>query len=145
MLDLENLLSEVDFASIGTNDLLQYVFAIDRSNENVNYKDLVYEPVFLKLLKHAGKIRLANPKKSMSVCGEIAGNPLVVPFIVGAGIHELSMPPKFIPEIKKVLGAFTTKECSSLLEKAIKMSGRSEVLSLITNEFKRRKLSALIT
>jgi phosphotransferase system enzyme I (PtsI) len=92
----------VNFASIGTNDLIQYTLAVDRNNEKVaSY----YQPLngaVLKLIQH---VISAGEKsgKEISVCGEMAGDPLYVPLLAALGIRNLSMHPAALPRVKNIL------------------------------------------
>ncbi|MBL8027875.1 MAG: phosphoenolpyruvate--protein phosphotransferase [Fibrobacteres bacterium] len=100
--DAEVILSEADFASIGTNDLIQYLFAVDRNNEHVAADYNPDHPVLwkvLKMLADAGK----KSSKKISACGELASIPLLAKRLVEAGITSLSMSPRFIPVIREAL------------------------------------------
>jgi phosphotransferase system enzyme I (PtsI) len=101
-LEIEKLLKEVDFASIGTNDLVQYTLAVDRNNEKVaSY----YQPLngavlgLIKYVINAGE----KLNKEISVCGEMAGDPLYAPLLVAMGIQNLSMHPASLPRVKNIL------------------------------------------
>ncbi|MDD5532083.1 MAG: phosphoenolpyruvate--protein phosphotransferase [Syntrophales bacterium] len=117
---------EVDFFSIGTNDLIQYTLAIDRINESVSY---LYEPLHPAVLKMLRMIveegRQAGIRVAM--CGEMAGEPAYALILLGLEINELSMHPMAIPRVKKVIRGATCAESKSLLEKVIKMSSAAEI------------------
>jgi phosphotransferase system enzyme I (PtsI) len=101
-LEIETLLKEVDFASIGTNDLIQYTLAVDRNNEKVaSY----YQPLNRGVLWLIQKVISAGEKsgKNISVCGEMAGDPLYVPLLAALGIRNLSMHPAALPRVKNIL------------------------------------------
>lgn len=101
-LDAEELANYVDFFSIGTNDLTQYTFAADRTNENLNYLYKPIHPAMLKLIKMT--IDASHKKgKWTGMCGELAGDPEAIKILVKLGIDELSMSPQKIPEAKKVI------------------------------------------
>jgi len=92
----------VDFFSIGTNDLTQYTFASDRTNENLSY---LYQPLHSAVLNLIKMTVDASHKKGKwtGVCGELAGDPEAIPILVELGIDELSMAPSKIPFAKKII------------------------------------------
>ncbi len=144
IMDLKNVLKEVDFISVGSNDLFQYLYAADRTNDQIQNKNLVLHPGFLRLIKIIGDDCKANDYKKVSVCGDIASRPLFVPLIIGSGIHELSMPPKFIPLIKETIRHFSTDECISLMARAIDLATESEVYSMLRASFENKGILHLI-
>jgi len=102
LMEMESYLDEVDFVSIGTNDLIQYLFAADRNNPNVNYLHNPVEPAFLNILRKA--ITTAKDKgKPLSICGEVAGSPLYTILLVGLGLSIFSVAPHNIPAIKELI------------------------------------------
>ncbi len=120
------LAREVDFFSIGTNDLIQYALAIDRVNEHVNYLYDTLHPAVLRLIKHvvnAGQARGIH----VSMCGEMAGDPVNVPILIGLGINELSMNALSIPIVKKLIRSITLEECLELTDQAFRMQEASEI------------------
>jgi phosphotransferase system enzyme I (PtsI) len=98
----DHLLREVDYLSIGTNDLIQYYLAVDRSNEFVSY---LYKPLHPAVLRLIGSVIQAAVKagKEVTVCGEMAADPLSALVLFGFGLRKFSMNPIFIPRIKKAL------------------------------------------
>jgi len=111
---------EVDFLSIGTNDLIQYTLAVDRINEHVSYLFSHFHPAVLRLLK---SITEAARLKGVpvSVCGEMAGQLSCVPLLVGMGVDDLSMNTHSIPKVKKLLNLITKAGCEEILESALKL------------------------
>ncbi len=101
-LSLEEVIDLISFVSIGSNDLIQYTFAADRTLEKVNYLYLPKHPAILKLIKHVINVCHEN-KKEVGVCGEIAGDLEMVTILAELEIDELSMAPTKIPLIKKIL------------------------------------------
>ncbi len=101
-LNATELIDYVDFFSIGTNDLIQYTFAADRTNQNLNYLYKPLHPAMLRLIKMT--IDASHKKgKWTGMCGELAGDPELIPKLVEMGIDELSMSPSKIPEAKKII------------------------------------------
>ncbi|MBA7567970.1 phosphoenolpyruvate--protein phosphotransferase [Candidatus Atribacteria bacterium 1244-E10-H5-B2] len=101
-LSADELADYVDFFSIGTNDLMQYTFAADRTNQNLNYLYNPLHPAMLQLIKMT--IDASHKKgKWTGICGELAGDPEAIPKLVEMGIDELSMSPSKIPEAKKII------------------------------------------
>ncbi len=143
---LDSIIHEVDFVSIGTNDLFQYTFASDRTNGSINNKNLQVHPVFIRILRHIADICSENKREnfSLSVCGELAGNPFFAPLLIGAGIHELSMTPSMIPPIKNLIRKLSASECIDLTQKAITSSDENEVISILKNFFTAKNLLELI-
>ena len=116
------LAREVDFFSIGTNDLTQYVLAVDRGNRQLNYLFRPFHPAILRLIK--GVLQAAEGAGiPVSVCGEMAGDPLMVLLLVGMGVRELSMSAVSVPIVKRLVRSAT-------LAMAREVAGR--VLSLST-------------
>jgi len=109
-----------DFLSIGTNDLVQYTLAVDRTNENVSAYYIPENPAVLKLIYMTAS-SAEKKGKPCAVCGELAGNALFAPFFVGVGITELSMEPGLIPEIKKVIRNISRKQAAELAQELLVM------------------------
>jgi phosphoenolpyruvate-protein phosphotransferase (PTS system enzyme I) len=130
------LASEADFFSIGTNDLIQYSLAIDRGNEYVSYLYEPLHPAVLRMIKqtvenaHAHKIEVA-------LCGEIAGEPLYTPIMLGLELDELSMNAYSIPKIKKIIRKLEHSYCKELLNKILSMESAKEGESLLRKEMAR--------
>ena len=124
---------EVDFFSIGTNDLIQYTLAIDRVNEHVaNLYDPLH-PAILRLIKEViDAARAAGIE--VSLCGEMAGEPLYIMLLVGFGLNELSMNPLSVPRVKKILREITYKQATRLVETALTKGTSQEVEHLIRKE-----------
>ncbi|WP_125766846.1 phosphoenolpyruvate--protein phosphotransferase [Lapidilactobacillus wuchangensis] len=109
---------EVDFFSIGTNDLIQYSMAADRGNEHVSYLYQPYNPSILRLVKHV--IESAHKEgKWAGMCGEAAGDPIMVPLLVGLGLDEFSMSATSILKVRSLMKRLDTKEMAKLAEKAV--------------------------
>ncbi len=131
------LADEVDFFSIGSNDLIQYTMACDRTNEALSYLYQPLHPVILRLIKWI--IEAAHSKgKWVGICGEMGGEPRCIPILVGLGIDELSMQPAAIPTAKRIIGATTLPEAQVLAEKALSFSTPEEVSNLVSSWLQER-------
>ncbi|OGS20900.1 MAG: phosphoenolpyruvate--protein phosphotransferase [Elusimicrobia bacterium RIFOXYA2_FULL_39_19] len=121
---------EADFLSIGTNDLIQYTFAIDRMNETVAY---MYEPLHLsvlRLLKHiidAGH----NAGKWVGMCGEMAADISFTSVLLGMGLDEFSVPPSAVPRIKKVIRNISIEEAKDLAREVLNNNDKDSILNVI--------------
>ena len=122
----EQLAEKADFFSIGTNDLIQYALAIDRVNERVTYLYEPLHPAILRMLKQvvdAGH----NAGIKVAMCGEMAGDPLCTPILLGLALDGLSMTPLAIPRVKKIIRKSTVSESKKLLEKVMTFSTAQEI------------------
>jgi phosphotransferase system enzyme I (PtsI) len=120
------LARETDFFSIGTNDLIQYTMAVDRVNELVSYLYEPLHPALLRLLRDCARAaRTANI--SVSLCGEMAGDAVVAPVLVGLGLTELSMSAVAIPEVKGVLRSTTLTDLEKLVDRVVGLPTASEI------------------
>jgi len=126
----EVLAREVDFFSIGTNDLIQYVLAIDRINDRVNY---LYEPLHPAVMKMIKQVVDVGHRAGIHVamCGEMAGDPLYVMILLALELDELSMNPLAIPKVKEIIRATTLKDSKKLLREVMKMSSATEIRALV--------------
>ncbi|MEI7590080.1 MAG: phosphoenolpyruvate--protein phosphotransferase [Deltaproteobacteria bacterium] len=128
----EELAKEVDFFSIGTNDLIQYALAIDRVNENVTYLYEPLHPAILRLIKMVTEVgHKAGIKVAM--CGEMAGDPINTLILLALRIDELSMYPLAIPRIKRIIRAATIKEADALLNEVLLLPTAKEIKECVTN------------
>ncbi|MBI5251205.1 MAG: phosphoenolpyruvate--protein phosphotransferase [Desulfomonile tiedjei] len=124
------LAKEVDFFSIGTNDLIQYSLAIDRVNEHVNYLYDTLHPAILRLIRQVVSAGQAGGIP-VSMCGEMAGDPVNIPILLGLGIDELSMNALAIPMVKKLIRAISMDECRELTWQAFQMYEAREIHGLL--------------
>lgn len=122
----EEIARESDFVSIGTNDLIQYLLAVDRTNSVVADLYQEFHPAVLRSIKHI--IDASHKAKVwVGMCGEMAGDPLAVILLVGLGLDEFSVVPAVLPEIKKIIRAIKQREAKRIAEKALKFSTEEEV------------------
>ncbi len=135
--------SLVDFLSIGTNDLTQYLLAVDRNNPNVsNLYDHLHPAVLRALLQVMDGAAHCN--REVGVCGELAGNPLATPLLIGMGVRHLSMSSSSLLPVKWVVRTFTTAACKDLLQTALGCEDAAGVRHLMQQEFTRKGLSGLL-
>ncbi len=120
------LARHVDFFSIGTNDLIQYALAIDRDNEYVASLFQPFHPAILKMI-HSVVTAAKGAGIGVSLCGEMAGDPLCTPILLGLGLEEFSMNPGVIPIIKSVIRSLTFEEAKADFEAVMKMDTAREV------------------
>jgi phosphotransferase system enzyme I (PtsI) len=126
---------EVDFFSIGTNDLIQYSMAADRMSEKVSYLYQPYNPSLLRLIKMT--IDGAHKEgKWVGMCGEMAGEELAVPILLGLGLDEFSMSASSMLAARKMVRALSYKDMKELASRVIDCSTQEEVLELVTNAIK---------
>ncbi len=124
----------VDFMSIGTNDLTQYTLAADRGNKRVSSVYDPLHPAVIRLIKMT--IDAANKAKIyVGLCGELGGNPIVTPLLIGMGLRNLSVTPFMIPEIKKVIRNVKITDCNELAEKALTYNTSSMIRKELNNFF----------
>jgi phosphotransferase system enzyme I (PtsI) len=131
-LTADMLAAECDFFSIGTNDLIQYTMAVDRVNEYVSY---LYEPLHPSLIRLIGEVaKAANAANiPVTVCGEMAGEPMIAPVLFGLGIRELSMSAVSIPEVKATVRQMTMSETLSLVERVRHLPTAADVRAVVTD------------
>ncbi len=135
---IDHILKEVDFISIGTNDLIQYLLAVDRVNENVAHLYQPFHPAVLRSLKNI--IRSAEDAGiKVSICGELGGDPMATMLLLGLGkLDDLSMEPHAIPKVKKIIRTIRLDEARQLADDVLEMSSPEEITSFITNEMRIR-------
>ena len=129
-LTAEMIAPEVDFFSIGSNDLIQYTMAVDRVNEKVANLYEPTHPAILRLIR--GVVEAAhNNGIWVGVCGEMAGEPLFAPLLLGMGIDELSAASSSLPRVKEVIRRLTLTECQELAAASLHASSGREVLAML--------------
>ncbi len=123
------LMPLVDFFSLGTNDLTQYSLAVDRANPDVEYLYQPCHPSVIRMMKQVADVCYEHGKW-LSVCGEMAADPLFMPLALGMGIHELSMSPVALPSMQKLVRSIRMHEAEELVRRAIDCGSANEVLVL---------------
>jgi len=121
------LASNVDFFSIGTNDLIQYALAVDRVNEKIAHLYQPTHPAVLRLLKIIADAAHAN-RIWVGVCGEMAGDIALIPLLLGLGMDELSTSAIMVPRIKRAVQSLAIPECRELVEETFKLNTGAEIL-----------------
>ena len=129
----DQIVDEVDFVSVGTNDLCQYLCAADRMNADVKayYQD--YHPAMFRLLSELVKV-FAPAGKCLSICGELAGDTLVQPLLVGLGVRTLSMDVTSIARAKRVIRHLKLGETQQLATQVLQMKTNDEIVGCL-NKF----------
>jgi phosphotransferase system enzyme I (PtsI) len=135
-LTADKLAKEVDFFSIGTNDLIQYTLAADRTNEAVAALYSAADPSVLRLIRMV--VEAARPRRlPVNVCGTMGGEPLYAMLLVGLGLRQLSMPPHQLPEVKRVVRAFSLADARALADEAMGLDTADEVLAALRESLRR--------
>lgn len=138
------MLKEVDFVSIGTNDLIQYYLAVDRSNEFVSYLFKPFHPAVLRLIRSV--IQAARQAgKDVVVCGEMAADTPSAIVLLGFGLRTFSMNPIFIPRVKKALRSIECKTAEKIAEEILKLRSAQEIEEYVTEEILLRHPQVFLT
>jgi len=141
--EAESIAKRVDFLSIGTNDLVQYLLAVDRNNSQV--ADL-YDCLHPAVIRAVLQVMQAASKQQIpvSVCGEMAGDPAAALLLLGMGLNSLSMSTIALPRIKWVIRSFTQQRAKELLEQALQLEGAKEIRHLLNREIDNAGLGGLL-
>jgi phosphotransferase system enzyme I (PtsI) len=133
---LDHLVDEVDFLSIGTNDLIQYALAVDRGNKDVADLYSSADPAVLRLIGMT--IRAAEPKRvPVSLCGQMSGSPTYAMLLLGLGLRSLSVPPSAVYEIKKIIRSVTADQCRAVATRALAMDNARDIRRYLKEELKK--------
>ena len=135
---IEKFIKYVDFFSVGTNDLIQYVLGVDRNNENVSHLYASAHPAVLSLLKNVyDKVSAAG--KPISICGELAGDCRYTAILIGMGYRSFSMNPRSSYMIRKTISSFSAKDCEKLVNILLSIDTVEEIEALIS-DFNSKKI-----
>jgi len=127
---IESFAKEADFFSIGTNDFIQFMLGVDRTNENVESFYLPHHPSVLRGVEQV--VSVANKYgKGVSVCGDMAHDDKFTEFLVGIGVKTLSVEPSFVPRIQKVINSIDIVQAKELSQKVLAESTVSDVADLL--------------
>ena len=135
----DDLAHIADFFSVGTNDLIQYMSAIDRGNEHVAHLYQPLHPGVLRALRHVVEAGHRGGKK-VSICGEMAADPTLAPIVLALGFDSLSMPVASLRAVKHVIRRFRYSDARALLDRCLLLSTASEVQQLVQLELRKRGL-----
>jgi phosphotransferase system enzyme I (PtsI) len=134
---IDRFVDEVDFLSIGTNDLIQYTLAVDRSNKDVVNLYNAADPAILKQISWA--IQAADRKPvPINLCGQMSGSPVYTMLLLGLGLRQFSVTPSAIPEIKNVCRHVTIQQCQAVAGRALAMENARDIKSYLREELKKR-------
>jgi phosphotransferase system enzyme I (PtsI) len=126
----------VDFFSIGTNDLIQYVLAADRTNENVAYLYNASDPAVLHLIDHV--VRAAERAGiPVNVCGEMSAEPMYAYLLIGLGLRQLSTSPHAIPEIKRLVRSITVEDARQVAQAVLQMETAQDITTYLRDQIRR--------
>jgi phosphoenolpyruvate-protein phosphotransferase (PTS system enzyme I) len=132
----EHLAKEVNFFSLGTNDLTQYTLAADRTNENVATLYSAGDPAVLRLIDHV--VKAAQKQEiDVSVCGEMSGDPIYTVLLLGLGVRQLSVTPHNIPEIKKIIRSISMEESVQVAQEALRLETARDVNNYLREQARR--------
>jgi phosphotransferase system enzyme I (PtsI) len=133
---IDHFVEEVDFLSIGTNDLVQYTLAVDRSNKDVVSLYNPADPAVLRLIKMA--VDAARSRAlPINCCGQMSGMPAYTMLLLGLGLRQLSVSPAAAPEIKKIIRSVRTEQCEAVARRVLSMENARDIKSCLKEELKR--------
>ena len=130
---IDQLIGAVDFVSIGSNDLVQYMMAADRDNPKVSHLCQPLSPAVIRVLEIV--IRTCNQaKRPVTLCGEMAGQPAAFALLLGMGLRRFSMSPAFIPSIKEIASLITVEQAETIYRKAVKEKTNNQIKKLLKDQ-----------
>jgi len=133
-LTIDLLAEEADFVSIGTNDLIQYCLAVDRTDDRVSGMYAPLHPAILRVLRHVAR-GARRGGLAVSVCGEMAADPVLIPLLAGLGLREFSMAPTAIPASKQVVRSLRLSDTIRLASRALKAATPTDVERVLAESF----------
>jgi phosphotransferase system enzyme I (PtsI) len=132
----DQMAREVNFFSIGTNDLIQYTLAADRTNEAVASLYSAGDPAVLRLIDLVVGATKRNAIE-VSVCGEMSGDPIYTLLLLGMGLRQLSVTPQNIPEIKKIIRSTSVEEANQVAQEALRLETARDVNNYLREQTRR--------
>lgn len=136
------LAKEVDFFSIGTNDLIQYTLAVDRMNEHISHLYEPLHPAVLRLIKNVIDAS-HNAGKWTGMCGEMAGDTWATAILLGMGLDEFSMSASSIPQVKNIIRSLTYEESKHIAQKALSMDNPEDIRNMVKQEMEKKRLDKI--
>jgi phosphotransferase system enzyme I (PtsI) len=133
----DHLAREVSFLSIGTNDLIQYLLAVDRGNDIVSDLFQEFHPAVIRFLRRIIE-RGTQEHAWVGMCGQMAGNPLATILLVGLGLDEFSVVPNILPEIKKIIRSIHYTEAQHVAERVLAMQSEDEIKTFLKHLMKHK-------
>jgi multiphosphoryl transfer protein len=133
----DKIAAEADFLSIGTNDLTQYTLAMDRGHPELAARLDGLHPAVLRLIARAASAALERGR-GVAICGGLASDPTAAPILIGLGVHELSMVPSVIPQLKALISELSLALCRDLAKQAMELETAEEVRALVLKTVARR-------
>lgn len=135
VLMLDHFLPEIDYISIGTNDLIQYALAVDRNNKEVAGLYNAADPAVLRLIEMS--VAAANRRGiEVSLCGQMSGNPIYTMLLLGLGLRHLSVPPGSIPEIKRICRSVSIPQCEAVARQALAMESGTQIKTMLKEQLR---------
>lgn len=132
---LDRYVDDIDFISIGTNDLTQYTLAVDRGNKEVADLYNAADPAVLRLVKMSINIA-KSANLYVGLCGQMSANPIYTPLLIGLGLRNISVPPYLLPEIKHACRSLTVEQCEHIADVVMGMGSASEINLYLETEMK---------
>jgi phosphotransferase system enzyme I (PtsI) len=127
---------EVDFFSIGTNDLIQYTLAIDRGNRQLAHLFQPLDPAVIRMIKHTADVAREKGIK-VHMCGEMANSPLYVPLLLGMGLEDLSMNPQAIPAVKLMIRSISLSDARTMIQDVLTRKTAKQIFELLREGYGR--------
>lgn len=132
---IDHFVDEIDFVSVGTNDLIQYTLAVERGNRDVASLYTSADPAVLRLIERTiDQCRQASVP--VSLCGQMSGSPLYTMLLLGMGLKQLSVTPAAIPEIKQICRSMRISECEKIAERALQLEHARDIKNYLRRELR---------
>lgn len=131
---LDQIAQHVDFFSIGTNDLIQFTLAADRSNHSVRELHQPTHPAIIRILKLIID-QMQTINRPLNLCGEMASNPLYAPMLLGLGLRKFSLPSRYVPQVKEMLRKISIEDSEKFIKKALNLTSGEEIHRLLVNHY----------